>query len=241
MTTPRGMRAPIARVLGWWLNRQIRTGLDGVYVRGREEFEACTRAGPLVVACTHQSWWDGLVTVWVCRALGIQPMVLMKAENLDRWPFFEAFGAVGISGARGVRRCLKGLKGPGDVLWTFPQGTYCDPGARPLGLQKGTAWIARQAGAPILPVALGYRFGQHPTTRALMSFGDRIPADPDREDDALMAQLESRLIAELERISGSGDDLVVAGFAALDGTSTALVPPEPDVASRVLGWIWRWS
>jgi 1-acyl-sn-glycerol-3-phosphate acyltransferase len=245
MVPVRGLRIPIAAVLGWWLARQIRTGLDGVFVAGQETLHTSLQDGPIVVACTHQSWWDGLVAVWVCRALDLHPTVLMRADNLARWPFFEAFGAVGVAGPKGLRACLDRLAGPGDLLWTFPQGAYRDPEARPLGLQRGTAWIARRAGARVVPVALGYRFAQQPRTRAFLSIGPAIEEGA-ASDDALLQRLEAGLIAELERIGALPWDadaaaLAAAGFTTPDGSEVAMHPPRPDVASRLLGWIWRWS
>ncbi len=251
-------RATLVRVLRWWLDRQIRAGLDGVFVAGRENLEHAMAEGPVVVACSHQSWWDGLIVAWLAQRWKLELMVAMRADNLERWPFFEAFGAVGIAGSAGIRQCVARLQKPGDLLWTFPQGTYRDPGTRPLGLQRGSVWIARQAGAVLLPVALGYRFGQQPRVRALMSMAAPIPMsrdrDPDTTDARVSEELESALIGQLERIqevsvavtagppSEAETVLREAGFVSADEvSSSALGPPRPDLASRLLGWVWRWS
>lgn len=248
LTTGGGVfRAPLVRVLRWWLGRRIRAGLDGVFVSGRPHLDSALEQGPVVVACTHQSWWDGLVAAWLTQSWQVHPMLLMRADNLERWPFFEAFGAVGIAGGRGIRRCLARLQRPGDLLWTFPQGEYRDPAARPLGLQRGTVWIARRAGAVILPVALGYRFGQQPRVQAVVSIGAAIPTDSTDDsagDAVLLEQLEVALIDELERIgsvSVSTASLVEAGFVPVEGSTAVPAAPRPDLASRLLGWIWRWS
>ncbi|MEZ4316779.1 MAG: lysophospholipid acyltransferase family protein [Myxococcota bacterium] len=205
---------------GWIVDRRIARGLDGVFASGIDHLVRAAAGGPVVVACTHQSWWDGLVVVWLCRRLGLHPCILMQSENLEQWPFFAMFGALGVRGPVGVRAGLAHLRGPGDVVWVFPQGRYRDPSVRPLELARGASWLATHAGCALVPVALGYRLVEAPVVRAFLSVAPAIDGASD---------LEGPLAGELDRIEGR------LGFEPL--ARPAVVAP--GVASRALGWIWR--
>lgn len=204
------------------LRRRVRTGLDGVHVDGLSVLKQHTAAGPVVVACTHQSWWDGWVALWLCSELALTPTVLMDAENLKTYPFFELVGVAGVKGTRGVRDALARLEGPGDVLWIFPQGGYAMPALRPLELQRGAVWLAAKAGCPVLPVALGYMHAEQPSVRAFVSIQDPVEADRDR------------LAAGMAR----GLDAIAHRSASFEPLLPGL-PIQVGWGTSIAAWMWR--
>lgn len=211
------MSAALRQLGLWWLDRRIRLGLDGLSASGLDRLSALAAAGPIVVACTHQSWWDGPIAVWICDRLGLRPTIPMHAHNLARYPFFAAYGAVGVSGPSGVRAALAAMRAPGDVLWIFPQGRHQAPD-EPVAVERGALWLARKAGCPLLPVALDYRFGDRPEVQARLCVG--APVEP-------------------------SESALVDGWAAARASSqplAALVPTRPEqagLASRALVCLWR--
>lgn len=210
----------LVRSLGlWWVDRRIRSGLDGVELSGEGSLLRASAAGPVVVACTHQAWWDGPVAVWVCERLGLSPTLPVSARGMAQHPYFAAFGAVEVRGPAGVRRLLGSLQAPGDVLWIFPQGEH-QPPDRPMRLQAGAAWLAVRAGCPLIPAVLSYPFGERPVPGARLVFGEPV----ERTDAALLAALE--------------------GLRGAAGPTTALVPRQAEpagLASRTLAALWRWT
>ena len=177
---------------GAYVRNQIRTGLDGVYVRGLESVMAARMNRPVVLAATHSAWWDAMLLLPLDDALERSGKVWMDAENLERLPFFAPLGAIPLeTGLGGLRRSIKDarswLSEPGRTLWIFPQGTQRPTWIRPLCLQPGAAWMARQLDAALVPVAMTYGFREASTPTAAISFGP--PVDPDNLEGGLLQQL----------------------------------------------------
>jgi 1-acyl-sn-glycerol-3-phosphate acyltransferase len=218
------VRAIVHRFGSWWLDRRLRTGLDGLFTVGTEQLSEAAAHGPIVVACTHQSWWDGPIAVWLCQHLGLRATIPMRSDNLEVYPFFRAFGAVGAEGTSGLRAALRALRAPGDVVWIFPQGRHQDP-SEPLRLERGAVWLAEKARCPVFPVALGYRFVDRPEVRARMVVGAPVAPTLTALEQGLLA-CRSRLV-ELD-----GDPAVVRLPALAVG---------PDLSTRLVSALWRWT
>lgn len=197
-----------------WLNGKVRSGLDGVFVDGLDHLLDASGRGPVVVAATHRSWWDGLLAVWICHTHGLRPTIVMNERNLVHYRFFEAFGAHGIDGLKGVRSALRRLEKPGDILWIFPQGEYTH---HLDDLKRGAVWLARKADCPVLPLGVDYPLREGEDVQACLAFGPPV-------DD-----LESLRLALAERVEHAGH----AQRPLLPATVVA-----PDRASRMLSWIW---
>ncbi|MCB9759056.1 MAG: 1-acyl-sn-glycerol-3-phosphate acyltransferase [Alphaproteobacteria bacterium] len=231
-STVGGWRAFARRAFRAWGHGQVearlRAGLDGVHVHGLGHLREAAARGPVIVAANHVCWWDGLVLVQLNHALTARGMVLMRADQLRRFSFFRSFGALPLDTARPnqARRDLQAaadrLRGPGDVLWIFPQGEHTPVERRPLGFKPGVALLARLSGAPVVPVALRYPWAQAPRPAAAVRVGPAIP--PGRR---LLPALEHAVAALL-------DDALTEGPAG-----TPLVPPlrRPDRASPALAWL----
>jgi 1-acyl-sn-glycerol-3-phosphate acyltransferase len=180
---------------GAWVRWRIRRGLDGVWVRGLDRAREAIRRGPVVLAATHVSWWDGMLLFPLDDALGRTSRVWMDAANLERLPFFGPLGAIPLDdrgpGAlrRSIRAAAAWLDRPERTLWVFPQGRQRPHWARPLDLRPGAAWIAERLDATLIPVAIAYGFRRAPVPAAVVSFGEPIAA---RDlEDGLVAQLDA--------------------------------------------------
>ncbi|WP_309569922.1 lysophospholipid acyltransferase family protein [Deinococcus sp.] len=135
------------------IRRSVRTGLEGVWVRGP------LPVGGAVLAPNHHSWWDGYVLRELSGWAGADYRVLMTGRQLSRFPFLRRVGALD---AREVRSAVRAARA-GAWVAVFPEGAVQSAG--PLrAVQPGAAWIARQAGVPLVPVALRVvmRGGQYP-------------------------------------------------------------------------------
>lgn len=214
----------------WVVRRQLRRGLDGVFVRGAHTAGRLAARGPLLLAANHVSWWDGLVGVALDDVLGVERRVLMHQHRLEAYPFFRAFGAIGLDTRRralardGLGEMIDWLSAPGRVGWVFPQGRQRPAHLRPLELAPGVGFIARRAGVPVVPVAISYVFREGSIPSAYVDFGSPIPAS----EPQLLAVLERAVEAGLERIDGAG------GFElALPARA------RPERGARVLSWLWR--
>ena len=222
------MKRPWALALArMYSRRRLARAMDGVWVHGLPLARAHAERGPVVFCATHAAWWDALVLVALDEALGTDSYALMDARQLAQYPFFAAFGAIGLdrrspaSMRRGLATALARLGGPAAV-WVFPQGRHRGTHLRPLGLHRGFELLSRAPGVCLIPVALTYAFRDAPQPSVLVSFG--APTSP--------AELESALIAGLDRIdrfvegeTGGFDPLIAARGARIDRS----------LATRLLG------
>lgn len=174
-----------ARALGFGFEQLVRRGLRGVWVRGVLPASGC------VWAANHQSWWDGFVAAAVLRKWRRSAALMMDGDNLGDYRFLTSIGVIS---TKRVRQGLQGLR-DGRVLVLFPEGELTPAG--PLGkLSPGAAWLARQAPAPLVPVAVRVVARGHQYPEALVDIAP--PCLPERLSDEL-GSLVSRLDAELRR------------------------------------------
>lgn len=192
-------------LFGTYVRARVRRGLDGLWVRDLDVVLGAAQGRPVVLAATHVAWWDGMLLFPLDDALGRQGRVWMDAENLRRHAYFRALGALPLdrSGPAGLLRSVRGAKAwldrPGRHLWVFPQGRQRPQWVRPLELHPGAAWLAKQVGAALVPVAIAYGFRESPVPAAVVSFGQ--PVHPDHLEAGLLREL-----AATDRFLTEGDD-----------------------------------
>jgi 1-acyl-sn-glycerol-3-phosphate acyltransferase len=143
-------RAWIAFVL-WWL--RITCGLTHRVV-GLENLPA----GPVIIACKHQSSWETLAFTLLFSDIAI----VLKRELLFipivGWAMARAGNIAvsrgdGASALRGLVKQAKASIADGRSIVIFPEGTRAAPGhQRPY--RVGTAALYRQLGVPVVPMAL---------------------------------------------------------------------------------------
>jgi 1-acyl-sn-glycerol-3-phosphate acyltransferase len=203
-----------------YVRRKLRLQFDGMYVESLAHTRQLAQREPLIIAPNHVAWWDPLVALHLDAQLGTRGHCLMDEENLDRYPFFGWVGAVPL--ARGANRralahmqaAARLLERPGCALWIFPQGRQRPAHLRPLAPASGVAWLSRNTGASVVPLALDYQYREAPEPTILVSFGAPIPAGA----KSLPSQLEQAWIAGLARI----DRCVAAGALGSESFALAL-------------------
>jgi 1-acyl-sn-glycerol-3-phosphate acyltransferase len=135
----------------WWLERIVGTKLE---VRGRERLPA----GPVLVACKHQSAWDTFGLVPLFR----DPAIVLKDEL--KWiPFygwfclkFEHILIKREKGGAALKRLIRDARSraaQGREIVVFPEGTRRAPGAPP-DYKPGVVALYEGLGLPCVPVAL---------------------------------------------------------------------------------------
>lgn len=120
--------------------------------------ENVPRAGPVIIAFNHISWWDGPVAIF---GLGFTRYLRFpgKAELFDTpllgW-FLKEVGMFplnrGRSDVQAIRTAVD-LVRQGGSLGLFPEGTRSKTGL--IGRPKaGVGFLARETGAPVVPARL---------------------------------------------------------------------------------------
>ncbi|HTY68916.1 MAG TPA: lysophospholipid acyltransferase family protein [Alphaproteobacteria bacterium] len=176
----------------------------GVEIRG----DVTRLAGPVIIASNHQSAWDTMVFLWLCRL----PTYAMKKE-LMAIPFFgwmakrQGHIAVdrkaGAAAFRRLQRQASAALAAGRQIVLFPEGTRVAPDVR-RPYQPGIAGLYAALRAPVVPVAVnsglfwGRRsFIKRPGTIVLEILPE-IPAGLAR--DEFLAELEQRISSAAGRL-----------------------------------------
>ncbi|WP_221089307.1 lysophospholipid acyltransferase family protein [Deinococcus aquaedulcis] len=172
----------------------VRGNLGGVWVRGP------VPTGGAVLAPNHHSWWDGYVLWAVAGWAGADFSVLMSPGQLARFPFLRRLGALRADEVRaGVRRARGGW------LVVFPEGALHPAG--PLqAAAPGAGWTARQAGVPLVPVALRVTLRGAQWPEAYARFGQPVAAAE------LPAALQRELAALDHDLQTSDPERPLAGY-----------------------------
>src|SRR5205807_9284089 len=138
-------------VVLWWL--RVTCGLSH-RLRGLENLPA----GPVIIACKHQSSWETIAftmlfddaAIVLKRELLFIPVVGWAMARAGNIAVERGDGAAAL---RGLVRQAKAVIADGRSILIFPEGTRVAVGdERPY--QVGTAALYRQLGVPVVPVAL---------------------------------------------------------------------------------------
>lgn len=174
---------------GRWVSRSLVLPLYAARAHGLERVPP---SGPLILAVNHTGYLDGAVV----HALAPRPAhFLVLASTFDRGigPLLRRSGQIPLVQGAGSRRALSAALAVlerGGVVGIFPEGGR---GRGDLArAEKGVAWLALRARAPVVPVAcLG--------TRATGALADSWP------------RLRSRLVADF------GEPVVLTGADGIRG------------------------
>ncbi len=161
--------------------------------------------GGFLLVPNHITWIDSIVLQLACP----RPVRFMVYEEIYKKPalnwIFRIFNAIPISSRHAkdaIRAAVERIR-EGDVVCIFPEGQLTRSGTL-LKLQRGFELIAKQAGAPVVPVWMDQLWGSvfsfhggkyfrkiprqvpYPVT---VSFGEPIPPD-----EATVALVRERLL-----------------------------------------------
>lgn len=141
--------------------------LGGITVSGRENIPA---EGAVILAPNHSAHMDPPYLSMILH----RQLRMMAKEELFKvpilGPYIRALGAFPVKRGTADRAALRmavDLLKQGHVVGIFPEGTRSENGVL-LPAEKGFALIARQTGAPIVPVAM------HGTARVLPHGSKRL-------------------------------------------------------------------
>jgi 1-acyl-sn-glycerol-3-phosphate acyltransferase len=192
--------------------------------------------GPVIFASNHESALD----IWVVFAALPRGFRFIAKQELFRIPVFGWYLAMGghIPVDRTHRtRAVASLRQAGATvragtsLVVFPEGTRSRDG-RIQPFKKGPFVVAKEAGVPVIPVAISGSgaitpskvIAVHPGT-IRVAVGD--PVDPARfpDKDALLVEVRRRIIDLHRELGGLGGD-------PADATAAPELDAEPPPASR---------
>ena len=212
---PARKSAPFNWVLRRWLDRTLRRRFHNVYLGGAEHLRALPAERPIVGCVNHTNWWDGFILyVLSHRFLPHDIHLAMEEKNLRRYRFFTWMGVFGVdlatrtSALPGMRYALEVLRGPSRLVWMFVQGQLL-PAGEPVTVKPGALFLARRAGAVVLPLALRYEWLGESRPSIFVQVG--APLGPVATDAELAAVLNDLLA----RVGRALHPLDLAGYEPL--------------------------
>lgn len=195
-------------VFAWYAQRMIRRHFAALRVM-QDTLPARGPPQANVFYANHAAWWDPLVMLVVARVLfpGTTFHAPIDAAALARYPSLQRFGFFGIEvdSPAGARRLLEVgqalLARPGNALALTPQGRFADVRERPLHLKSGIARLLMTVPRAVaLPVAIEYPFWTEMRPEVLIRFGRHGVCADGGTRDAMLAELGSRMTAELDEL-----------------------------------------
>lgn len=217
---PARKSAPFNFILRRWLDRTLRRRFHNAYVGGLEHLRALDPLRPVVGCVNHTNWWDGFVLyVLSHRLLPYDIHLAMEEKNLRRYRFFTWMGVFGVdlgnraSALPGLRYAMRLLReksaaGPARLVWMFVQGKLLSAG-RPVEVKPGALFLARRAGAAVLPLVLRYEWLSESRPTIFVQVG--APMDTSATADELARSMN----ALFQHIGEVLDPLDLSGFQPL--------------------------
>ena len=154
----------------------------------------------------HTNWWDGFVLyVLSDRRLPHDIYLAMEEKNLRQYHFFTWMGVFGLD-LSGPRAVLPGLRYAVGLLratvrtprlvWIFVQGRLLSP-REPIEAKPGALFLAKRAGAQILPLVLRYEWLLESRPSVFVRIGTPLPADTENGE---LAAILNQLFASVEAV-----------------------------------------
>ncbi len=185
-------------VFVWYVRGLIARNFAGVLLR---EGSAFPRSGGYVAVANHHSWWDGFIPYYVHHtARAPQPFALMMSDpELQRFPYFRFGGVFSVDAAspRTARDAIMyagSLARDGAAVWIFPDGILRPP-STPLRFTSGFVHAARDARAPIVPVAMRFVMLERERPDVFIAVGDAIAPEPRDAQKRSQSAVEALLTA----------------------------------------------
>jgi 1-acyl-sn-glycerol-3-phosphate acyltransferase len=231
---PRVAILSVARLWGRvnsWLLHAI-CGISAEF-RGLEKIPA----GPLIVACKHQSLWE----TFALLPLFADPAYIMKRELM--WiPFFGWYtwkaGMIAVDRRKGsqalaaMNACVRRELARNRQVIIFPEGTRRPPGAEPR-YKHGVVHLYAETGAVCLPIALnsGLFWPRRSIRRNPGTIRVEVldPISPGLDKSVFFERLQGAVEGATARLLKQGEqDLAAAGINPLQGATTSHPPHVPS-------------
>jgi 1-acyl-sn-glycerol-3-phosphate acyltransferase len=143
----------VAKTVFWpWLRHGLRWTI--------EDAQHIATQGPVILATNHISYLDPLTLAWVADRRGRRVRFLAKAELFDKRGLGTLLRAAhqipvqrGKADAAGALSAAVAALGSGECVAVFPEGTI-SLDLEPMRGKSGTARLARESGAPVVPIGL---------------------------------------------------------------------------------------
>ena len=194
-----------ATALGAGLDRMLRSGLRGVWLRGE------LPDGPFVWAANHHSWWDPFVAAAVLRRQNRHACLLMSQENLRQYAFVRRLGVFGSGEPRTGLRYLS----QGRVLVAYPEAEL-RPAGPPGPLASGAAWFAHRGGVALAAVAVRLAMRGHQAPEAYVSVQRVAVSERPADTTAQLASTLGEALSTMDgQIAASDPRAPLPGFAPL--------------------------
>jgi 1-acyl-sn-glycerol-3-phosphate acyltransferase len=161
---------------------------------------------PLLIVLNHPSWWDPLIGVVLSdRFPNRDHFAAIDAAAVEKYPFFQKLGFVGVRGAGRFLRVGEAILSEANrAFWVTAQGRFTDVRGRPLNLRSGVGHLAaRLERGIVLPVALELCFWNERTPEALIRFGEplAIADHPGLDGKQWMKLIEDSLTTALDEMN----------------------------------------
>lgn len=186
--------------------------------------------GPVIFASNHESVLD----IWVLFSVLQRSFRFVAKQELFRLPIFGWYMRIGghIPVDRSnSQRAVASLQKAGDIVRSgtsiiaFPEGTRSRTG-RVQAFKKGPFVVAKQAGVPVIPIAISGSGKVTPSQHVAVFPGTiRVaagePIDPARfpDKESLLAEVRHRIIELHRSLGGLGGDGTDAGAGASAGSA----------------------
>jgi 1-acyl-sn-glycerol-3-phosphate acyltransferase len=203
----KGLKAWMLLIMG---GMKVLVGLS-YEVRGRENIPV----GPALYSSKHQSAWDtGIFFLLLEDASYVLKKELLSVPlygwllKKDKMVVIDRDG--GGSALKQMVRDCQAIIEDGRQLVIFPEGTRSQPGAK-LPYHPGIAAVYKQAGVPVIPVALnsglfwGRRSFAKKPGKIIIEFLPPLPPGMDRK--TFIVELESRVEEASNRLISEASDI----------------------------------
>jgi chlorobactene lauroyltransferase len=209
-------------ILGKYFERKIKTSLFKISIRGLDNLdilkEKTAHNIPVIFYCSHSSWWDAAVTIYLSlRVLKLESYGMMVESQLVKYQFFKRIGMFSVA-HRDARAALESLQYAADLLkntnralWIFPQGTIEHAEKRPIVFENGLAILLKKIEkAYFIPVAIRCDFLKEERAECFISIGRAELLKAEKID--LKIQTESFLKTLMQEIDVLKEDVVKENF-----------------------------
>jgi 1-acyl-sn-glycerol-3-phosphate acyltransferase len=241
--------------MAYWALKIVLTPLLHILYRVRREgTHRVPKKGPVILASNHQSFID---SIFLPLVVNRRVTFVAKAEYFESWKtawFFRAVGMIplkrdGGSASQGALAAAREVLEQGGALGIYPEGTR-SPDGRIYKGHTGIARLAKQTGAPVIPVAqFGTAEVQPIGSRGIKVFrtvsvrmgeplcwpGSSAAATGSSSDNASLRAFTEEIMEAIRALSGQDRVEFYAkrdrGKFAAPGSEAEPIPPDaPDEA-----------